>query len=128
MYNNSRPLKGLSNYPDKMDRVCVKGRLRGRIKYWEEIGVNATVGELISGGYRIPLISTPGEAHFENNYSALKNRDLVEEKLTDLLETGRVRELRTPPWVTNPLSVSVSADKKLLILDLTYVSFHVYKG
>ena len=53
---------------------------KGRIKYWEEIGVNATVGAIISGGYKIPLISTPGEAHFKNNYSARKKSGLRRRK------------------------------------------------
>ena len=43
------------------------------------------------------------------------------------MNTGRVREVRTPPHVVNPLSVSTKSEKKRLILDLRYVNQHIYK-
>ena len=46
--------KGLLNF------VVIKARRLGlSLDYWDEIGVNKTIGEVISEGCKIPIISTP---------------------------------------------------------------------
>ena len=71
---------------------------------------------------------TPKSASFRNNQSALKNKDVVQESISEFLKCGSIREAEKPPEVMNPLSVSInSSGKKRLILDLGYVNGHVYK-
>ena len=45
-----------------------------------------------------------------------------------MLKIGSIKEVKAPPRVINPLSVSEnSAGKKRLILDLRYINEHLYK-
>ena len=75
-----------------------------------------SVIDLLENGYKIPLITLPKVAKFPNNHSALKN---VEEAVEELLNTGKIKEVKNPPCVINPLSVSENCSQKLrLILDL----------
>ena len=39
--------------------VRVKGRLKNCIKFWDEIGVNETVRDWLTSGYKIPFVNTP---------------------------------------------------------------------
>ena len=114
--------KGI-NYPS------VEGRLKKNlIFWWETLSANSAVLEIIDNGYKIPFFKTPKRASFCNNQSALKNKDFVEESISELLKCGSIIEAEKPPEVINPLSVSInSSGKKRLILDLRYVNGHVYK-
>ena len=77
---------------------------------------------------RFPSLKHLNVLHFANNQSALKNKDFVEESISELLKCGSIIEAEKPPEVINPLSVSInSSGKKRLILDLRYVNGHVYK-
>ena len=58
----------------------------------------------------------------------MNNKLFVENSIQELLETGRIREVKEKPWVVNPLTVSEKGDKKRLILDLSHVNFHVFKN
>ena len=108
--------------------INVKGNLKKNLSYWESIGANETVKNIIKEGYKIPFITTPEKAIFKNNLSAQNNREFVDEALNELLATGRVVETTNIPRVVNPLSVSVQRNgKKRLILDLRHVNKHVYK-
>ena len=62
-----------------------------------------------------------------NNRSALQHYTFVCEELKILLRSGRIREVDSPSYVSSPLSVSTSGEKKRLILDLSKLNFHVYK-
>ena len=102
--------------------INVKGNLKKNLSYWESIGANETVKNIIKEGYKIPFITTPEKAIFKNNLSAQNNREFVDEALNELLATGRVVETTNIPHVVNPLSVSVQRNgKKRLILDLRHV-------
>ena len=107
--------------------VVVKGRLRSRYQVWEELGANRTIVGIITHGYRIPFFCPPHSVHLRNNLSARKHGEFVETAITELLTTGRVREVDRPPWVVNPLSVSTKGDKNRLILDLRHVNQFVIK-
>ena len=96
----------------------LKGRLRSCLSYWHTIGANSFVIDTIKFGYRIPFISTPCQARFSNNQSALNNASFVESAIAELVHTRAVVELPFIPHVVNPLSVSIqSSGKKRLILD-----------
>ena len=45
----------------------VKGRLKTCIKFWEHMGANKAILQVISEGYRIPLLSRPERKVFSNN-------------------------------------------------------------
>ena len=71
----------------------------------------------------------PKAAKFPNNHSALHNANFVTQAVEQLLNTGRIKEVKNPPYVVNPLSVSENGSQKLrLILDLRYMNKHVFKG
>ena len=70
----------------------------------------------------------PKAAKFPNNHSALNNANFVIQAVEELLNTGRIKEVKNSPYVVNPLSVSENDSQKLrLILDLRYVNMHVFK-
>ena len=106
----------------------LKGRLRSCLSYWHTIGANSFVIDTIKFGYRIPFISTPCQARFSNNQSALNNASFVESAIAELVHTHALVEVPFIPHVVNPLSVSIqSSGKKRLILDLRHVNHFIWK-
>ena len=53
---------------------------------------------------RIPFISTPKSAYFQNNRSAIQNSDFVQGANNDLLSSGRITELENPSYIVNSSS------------------------
>ena len=89
---------------------------------------NESVLHIIENGYKIPFFETPEKAHLPNNKSSLKNEKFVLDSISEMLKIGSIKEVKAPPKVINPLSVSEnSAGKKRLILDLRYINEHLYK-
>ena len=110
------------------DNIHVKGRLKAHIGFWEKIGSNKVVLQMIENGLTIPFISTPKCKKFNNNKSARLNSVFVTQAILELLQTKRVLEVPVKPHVVNPLSVATGrGDKKRLILDLRYVNLHIWK-
>ena len=105
----------------------VLGRLRDRVDRWEEMGASEFILQTLRHGYKLPLIDNPERKCFKNNKSALRNQDFVDQAIEELLSSGRIIEVDTPPHVVNPLSVSENGEKKRLILDLRYVNQHLWK-
>ncbi|XP_057302674.1 uncharacterized protein LOC130636842 [Hydractinia symbiolongicarpus] len=142
--NTAPKLKDKSTFKDKLifplisSKTCksksnnkfesVKGNLKNKIPFWESIKANRTIIDILKHGYKIPFFSTPEKAHFENNRSALMEKEFVTASIKELLESGRIRETAFTPHVVNPLSVSTQGNgKKRLILDLRHVNKHIYK-
>ena len=70
----------------------------------------------------------PEKAHLSSNKSSLKNKTFVLDSISETLKTGIIKEVKAPPKVIKPLSISEnSADKKRLILDLRYINQHFCK-
>ena len=91
--------------------------------------VNESILQIIENRYKIPFFETPEKAHLPNNKSSLKNEKFELESISEMLKIGSIKEVKAPPKVINPLSVSEnSAGKKRLILDLRYINEHLYKG
>ena len=68
------------------------------------------------------------ELFCKNNRSALLEPEFVSEAIKDLLDRGLIRKCDYPPYMVNPLTISVPASgKKRLILDLREVNKHVWK-
>ena len=106
----------------------VKGSLKNHLQFWHKIGANVSVIDVLENGYKIPLITLPKAAKFPNNHSALNNANFVTQTVEELLNTGRIKEVKNPPYAVNPLSLSENGSHKLrLILDLRYVNKHVFK-
>ena len=108
-------------------KISVKGRLAANLSYWKSIGANEYILNVLGEGYRFPLISEPSAKFSDNNRSAKSHSEFVGEAIDELLKTNRIKEVYSPPYVVNPLSVSVKGSKKRLILDLRHVNLHVYK-
>ena len=111
------------------EKVCiVKGSLN-HLQFWLKVGANVAVIDVLDNGYKIPLITLLKAAKFPNNHYALTNANFVTQAVEELLNTGRIKEVKNPPYVVNPLSVSENGSHKLrLILDLRYVNKHVFKN
>ena len=89
------------------EKVCiVKSSLENHLQIWHKIGANVSVIDVLEHGYKIPLITLPKAAKFPNNHSALSNANFVTQAIEELLNTGRIKEVKNPPYVVNPLSVS----------------------
>ena len=104
----------------------VVGSLRRHIEFWKRLDPGETILSTIRDGYKIPFFETPHSAYFKNNKSAIIHSDFVSKEIQNLLETGRIREVKKPPTVVNPLSVATNSTKPRLILDLRYVNTHLW--
>ena len=71
----------------------VKGRLKENVSFWEEIGASSSVISILREGYALPFISEPEPKIFQNNVSALRNKEFVTNEVLNLLSSGRVREM-----------------------------------
>ena len=102
----------------------VKGMLKKDLILWREtLSANSAILEIADNGYKIPFFKTPKCAPFRNNQSVLKNKDFVEESISELLKCGPIIEAEKSPEAINPLSISInSSGKKCLILDLRPVN------
>ena len=105
----------------------VLGRLKSHVSYWEDMGASDFILNTIRTGYKLPFLDTPESRYLKNKISAIRERAFVSTGLKDLLESGRIIKLSSPPKVVNPLSVAERDGKKQLILDLRYVSLHLWK-
>ena len=115
MYQNACPEYSGAEDSD----VMIKGRLKLNIEFCRNIGAYDNVLDIIENSYKLPFLDIPPPACFNNNVSAIKNKDLVEEAILELLTSDRVKEVESLPHVVNPLSVSIhSSGMKRLILDL----------
>ena len=117
----------MSEYEQGESEICVKGRLKRCLHFWQKIGADENVLDVIENGYKIPFISTPKPAEFKNNKSALLNHSFVSDSIQELLRTERVVEVPFIPHVVSLLSVLTNKGKNRLILDLRYVNLHVWK-
>ena len=113
----------------KKSNISLKRNLKRNIVYWQNtLMANGSVLHSIENGYKIPFFETPENAHISNNKSSLKSEEFVLDSISEMLKIGSIKEVKAPPKVINPLSVSEnSAGKKRLILDLRYINEHLYK-
>ena len=115
-------------YESGQKMILVKDRLKERICFWQRIGANNFVLDIIEQGYKIPFYSIPERSCLENNVSAINESAFVTEVIEDLLIRKLIVKCDYQPNVVNPLTVSVQSNgKKRLILDLRVVNKHVWK-
>ena len=115
------------NSPNSIQSV--KDRLKAHFSFWvDTLGANDFIPRVIDKGYAIPFITFPQNEFFDNNLSALTHADFVLKAIQELILSGSVVQVSSPPHVVNPLSVSIqSCGKKRLILDLRHVNKHIWK-
>ena len=114
-------------YEQSAPAPTLKGRLKSRVSYWESINANRFI-VVIKFGYRIPFVSTPLAKRFSNNKSAFAHHDFVTKAILELVANFAIVEVPSFPLVVSPLSVALSSSgKERLILDLRYLSQHVWK-
>ena len=115
--------KESSYFNDELDSECVKGRLKKRRLFWEQLGANKFILNILKEGYKMPFISTPPYKISRNNKSAFDNESFVTSTVKELLRAGSVIEVPFKPAVVNPLSVNTRpSGKQRLILDLRHVN------
>ena len=98
--------------------------MKRHIAFWRKIEAYDNILYIIENGYKLPFLDIPPPARFNNNCSAVKNKDFVEAAILELLSSGRVEEVDCGSLqVVNPLSVSINVSgKNSLILDLRYIN------
>ena len=107
--------------------TIVKGRLRECFAFWESIGANRWILEIIREGYCLPFVDLPRNMTFLNHQSAIREADFVAEEIDKLLQSGALAEVEVQDLgVCNPLGVVFNnSQKPRLILDLRYVNKHL---
>ena len=71
----------------------VKGNLKKNLEFWVFLGASSFILNVIKFGYRLPFWDVPPAYYSKNNASALKNIDFVENSITELLESERIKQL-----------------------------------
>lgn len=112
----------------EFDSEHVKGRLRKRLVFWEQLGANNFVLDTIKNGYKLPFLHIPKESYKTNNKTAIENSVFVSNTINELINSGSIVEVPFKPTIVNPLSVAFnSSGKPRLILDLRHVNEHLSK-
>lgn len=106
----------------------VKGSLAKNINFWHSIGASAFVIKTIKEGYLIPFLTPPPPMFCKNNKSAFNNENFVDEAISELVESGCVKQVPFKPFVVSPLSVAMNkSSKPRLILDLSILNKSIKK-
>ena len=118
-----RELKSNADF-DKSNHFVVDN-LRSHLSFWKStLRASNFVLNVIEYGYLIPFFESPTSKIMKNNSSAITHKSFVTSAINRLLETGVIIDCHnSPPFVVNPLTVSVNANgKERLILDLRHVN------
>ena len=68
--------------------VKIKSRLKLNIEFWRNISAYDNVLDIIENGYKLPFLDIPPPTCLNNNVSAIKNKDFVEEAILELINYG----------------------------------------
>ena len=99
---------GYVNVESEQANSCtkVRGRLRENITFWQSIGTNRWLLEIIREGYCLPFVEMPARMDFLNHKSALKESEMVAEEIRKLLVSGALEEVEADEvTVCSPLGV-----------------------
>ena len=80
---------------------------------------------VVKHGYCIPFFEQPSPFFAKNNRSSLNNRGFVEKSILELLENNCIKEVKSPSYCVNPLSVAERNGKKRLVIDLRHINKHL---
>ena len=107
--------------------ITVVGSLRRHISHFETLGAPAYILQIIRAGYVLPLATNVPGTYLRNNRSSRDCPHFVQGAIDNLLLTGAIIELPSPPRVVNPLTVASGASKPRLVLDLRHVNRRLKK-
>ena len=83
--------------------LIVKSNLRRNLGFWESIGTDKFILDVIKFGYKLPFSDLPVPVALKNNKSALSHAPFVDEALADLRKTGHcplgIVQCQEPPLV-----------------------------
>ena len=99
--------KNLSEYEKGESEICVKGRLKLCLHFWQEIGANENVLDVLENGYKIPFTDTPKPAEFKNNKSALLNGSFVSDSIQEQEPLKTRLSFQREELLTNKLSLTI---------------------
>ena len=68
--------------------------MKNSIAFWQQIGANPEIIDVLKHGYKLPLIDVPEKSYSKNNKSALDNLDFVESSIEVLLSESCI--IKTP--------------------------------
>ncbi|XP_052238527.1 uncharacterized protein LOC127849815 [Dreissena polymorpha] len=103
-------------------------RLKAHVAKWQEATDSKYILDVVSGGYKIPLITVPKHSQMKNNYSARVNSVFVESEIKALLDKGIVSRCNEIPHIVNPLTVAFNKKgKPRLVLDCRYINPHLHQ-
>ena len=101
--------------------ISVVGRLKRNLSYWKAIGCNPYILNVIEKGYVIPINGEILQADLNNNKSSREEPEFVRSAIDELLQTGAIEEVVSPPLVINPLTVARKGEKLRLVIDLRHI-------
>ena len=96
--------------------------IANHIEFWrDELKASNFVLNVLKFGYYLPFTSLPPPSIEKNNQSSLRHPDFVSQSIAKLLKFKCIKEVETPPYCVNPLTVS-EGKKLRLVLDLRNVN------
>ena len=107
-------------YESSGKAISVVGHLKEHIGFWKSIGCSDYVLDVIDRGCVIPIQGEVDCVFHKSNRSSRDEPEFCRTAIEELLENKAVVEVREPPFVVNPLSVSIKNYKKRLVIDLRH--------
>ena len=81
------------------------------IQFWKaKLKANSWVMEVLENGYIMPFVRAPEKYEEDNNLSAKKHMDFVQETITAYKAAGIVQFVDQTPWCVSPLTVAEGAE------------------
>jgi hypothetical protein len=97
--------------------------LRDKSFNWSEIGAPNEVLDWIQYGVYIPFVNEPYSFHLPNRAFTGTQGKFIKDELQDLLQSGAIKEVYTPPTCVSPIScVPKKGGKFRLIVDLRLIN------
>lgn len=87
----------ICDYESGLSNISVKSRLKKSVNFWLSIGTSDFIVEVIKDGYKIPLRSEHEQIFLKNNVSALQHEHIVDQAISDLVDSGSVVNVQEKP-------------------------------
>ena len=107
------------NSPNSIQSVKV--RLKAHFASWTDaLGVTDFILRVTGKGYAIPFLTFPPNAFFDNNHSALMHTNFVLEAIQELILSGSVVQVSSPPVCFRAELRQGEVDFRSQVCQLTY--------
>ena len=112
------------------EQPIIIGRMSKHIEFWKTLHTPDWVLSIIEHGFKIPFLRKPPRMFFQNNKSALinKNKVWVLEQINEFENAGFIERVDYIPYCVLPLQVKESSSKKSLIHDASALNAYVDKS